>query len=237
MDKLERLALWKRIAVDAVRASGREGADELEAAQFKNEDDLFAFFDCFRPDGAGLEKVFAGVVGGEEILQRLRRIYELKETATAFGYFVVRRSIPASSEALVNLTIEHLEKVRQIAIHFDEEWLADQLKVLPDIKIKREAISDKTRADFDAPESMVYEVTGDWFRSLEPIQSDALLMEEAFYSIACDYKIAHFLMWPLYRSHSEIEDPFKPYFELWTHAALPFFEEPGLVTIYVSGEH
>src|SRR6266542_7015289 len=98
MNKLERLAYWKSVADDAIRAAGRGDVAEFEKIVYKNEDDLFAFFDCFRPDGAGLEKVFAGVVGGDEILQRVLRIYELKETATAFGYFVVRRPMPATDE-------------------------------------------------------------------------------------------------------------------------------------------
>ena len=61
-------------------------------------------------------------------------------------------------------------------------------------------------------------------------------LHEAFYSIACDYKIAHYLMWPLYRGSTEIEEPFAPYFELWTHGALPFFKKPGLAIVYVTGD-
>jgi len=236
MDKLERLAYWKSVAVDAVRAAGRDGVAEFEEIVFKNEDDLFAFFDCFRPDGACLERVFAGVVGGDEILQRLRRIYELKETATAFGYFVVRRPAPATPERLVELTTRRLDKVRQIAIDFGESELASLLEELPEIKIKREAIPQQTRSDVYAPGAIVYDVTGDWFSGLGPIQSDALLLHEALYSIACDYKIAYYLLWPLYQRSTEIEDPFAPYFELWTHGALPFFGKPGLVTVYVTGD-
>jgi hypothetical protein len=37
-------------------------------------------------------------------------------------------------------------------------------------------------------------VVGDWFIGLKPIPSDALLMREAFYSIACNYCIAYYLM-------------------------------------------
>src|SRR5262245_29640587 len=92
MDKLQRLADWQCVAVDAVRAAGRDGAAELEAEVWKTEDDLFAFFDCFRPDGAGLERVFAGVVGGDEIRQRLLRVYECTRGAfNAWGYFIVHR--------------------------------------------------------------------------------------------------------------------------------------------------
>ena len=230
MDILERLAYWKSIAVDAVRGEDPNHAAQLEAMVWNNEDDLYCFFGLFQPDGKRVERVFAGVVGGDEILQRLLPVYECSEN------FIVRRPLPATPERLVGLTAQHLGKVRQIAIDFGEAELASLLEVSPEIKIKREAILPQTRSDFNAPEASVYEITGDWFRELVPVQSDALLMKEAFYSIACDYKIARYLLWPLYRHSTNIEDPFAPYFELWRHGALPFFGRPGLVTVYVTGD-
>jgi hypothetical protein len=235
MDNAERLASWKNLAVEACRAAGREGVEELEAAVWKSEDDLLAFFDCFRPTGAGLEKVFAGVTGGDEILKRLRRVYALTDTTSRWGYFLVRRPIGATPERLVNLTRQHLEKVRQIAHSVGDGDLASMLAMLPEIEIKREAASAQTLSDFNAPEALAYDAVSDWFIGLEPVQSDALLMGEAFYSIACDYNIARYLMWPLYRHSTDIEEPFAPYFELWTHGARPFFGKAGLVTVYAAG--
>jgi hypothetical protein len=242
MDKLERFAYWKSVAVDALRPAGplsqwgREGVAEFEKLVFKNEDELYGYFECFRPDGKGVEKVFAGIVGGDEIVQRLRKVYECTKDSTG-AYFIVRRPLPATPERLVDLTTQHYTKVRQIARIFDHARLASELEVLPEIKIKREAIPERTRSDVNAPEASVYGVTGDWFTDLAPIPSDALLMKEAFYSIVCDYKIARYLMWPLYRGSTEIEEPFAPYFELWTHGALPFFEKPGRITVYVTGDN
>lgn len=187
---------------------------------WKNEDDLFAFFDCFRPDGKGVERVFAGVVGGDEIVERLLKVYECtKESVNPWGYFIVCRPAPATPERLVDLTTQHLDKVKQIAISFGETELASLLETLPEIKIKREAAPARTQPDDDAPETIIYDMSGDWFGGLDPVPSDALLMKEAFYSIACDYNIAHYLMWPLYRQSTDIEEPFAPYFALWTHGA------------------
>src|SRR2546422_741840 len=114
MNKLERLAYWKSVAVDAVRAADRDGAAQLEAMVWKNEDDLFAFFDCFRPDGRGVEMVFAGVVGGDEILQRLRRGYECtKERFERYLYFVVCRPARATPQREVAPNSEHYCQFRQ----------------------------------------------------------------------------------------------------------------------------
>jgi hypothetical protein len=235
MHNLERFAYWKSVAVEALRAAGSEGVAEFQRIVFKNEDQLYGYFECFRPDGKGVENVFAGIVGGDEIVQRLRKVYECTNDS-AGAYFIVRRPAPVTPERLVDLTTQHYLKVRQIARSFGDARLVSELEVFPEIEIKRETIPDRVRSDVYAPEASVYDVTGDWFRGLDPIQSDALLLHEAFYSIACDYKIAHYLIWPLYWSSTEIEEPFAPYFELWTHGSLPFFEKPGLVTVYVTGE-
>ena len=240
MDKLERLAYWKSLAdwkssvPDAARAEEPDLAAYLDAKVWKDEDDLYCYFGLFQPDGKGVERVFAGVVGGDEILHRLLAVYEFSEN------FVVRRPLPATPEKLVDLTTQHLDNVRQIAAGCrdagDQE--AELLRLLspaPRIEIIRAQPPARSPTDFDFPESDVYEVTGQWFRDLVPIQSDALLLREAFYSIACDYKIAHHLLWPLYRHSTQIDEPFAPYVELWTHGALPFFERPGLVNVYVAG--
>src|SRR5262249_44983943 len=76
MDKLERLAHWKAIAVDETRVSGRSGVEEMASSEWTDEDSLFGFLDCFRPNGRGIDKVFAGIVRGDEIVQRLLRVYE-----------------------------------------------------------------------------------------------------------------------------------------------------------------
>lgn len=236
MDVRERLAAWKAIAVDAARSAGRGGVTELESAVWTNEEDLFGFFDCFRPDGKGLERVFAGVAGGEEIRKRLLRVYECTRDSAGggWGYFVVRRPAPATPERLVSLTARHLGRVRQIAISSGEADLTNLLDELPEIEIKRGRMPDRKQPDYDAPETLIYDVVGDWFGGLEPVPSDALLLNEAMYSIACDYDLARYLAWPLYRHSTNIEEPFAPYFDLWTHGARPWFGKPGLATVYVA---
>src|SRR5262249_11045345 len=147
------------------------------------------------------------------------------------AYFIVHRPAPATKQRLVNLTIQHLRNVKRIAESYPPSWsesddidedalagpweLAHLLEELPEIEVRHEAAPAEPQPDDDAPESLIYDVVGDWFADLQPIQSEALLLGEAFYSIACDYFIAHYLMWPLYRNATDIEEPFVPYFELW----------------------
>jgi len=253
MDKLERLAYWKCSTIEAIRAADRDGAAWLEKVIWKSEDDLFAFFDCFRPDGSGLDRVFAGVVCGDEILTRLLKVFACtRESFKRYAYFIVCRPAHATPEKLLDLTARHLDKVRQIARSGQPEWmrpeptgdgalasaaqLASWLDPLPRIELTHAPRPQQNLPDYEAPETLVNDVVGDWFLSLEPVESDALLMKEAFYSIACDYYIANHLMWPLYRHATAIEEPFAPYFELWTHGAQPCFEEPGRVAVYVTDD-
>jgi hypothetical protein len=236
MDKLERLAYWKTVAADASRAVDPEFAAKLESDVWKNEDDLFGFFCLFQPDGKGVERAFIGVVGGDEILQRLLKVYEYTQENSEL-YFIVRRPIPATPERLIDVTVQYLEKNRQIARAFGDAALVRLLEVLPEIRIKREGIPQRFATEFTSmPEAIVCDAICDWLRELAPIPSHALLMKEAFYSIACDYCIAHHFMWPLYRHSTDIEEPFAAYFELWTHGAQPWFEKPGLVNVYVTGD-
>ena len=58
-------------------------------------------------------------------------------------------------------------------------------------------------------------------------------MDEAFYSIACDYHLARYLTWPWYMNSSSIKEPFEPYFNLWLHGATLRCEAPDNITLFV----
>lgn len=225
MDKLERLAYWKKIAPGS--KSTRPWTNE--------EEDLMDYFQRFRPDGRGVEKVFEGVNRGEEVLARLLPFYHYtKQGASEDLVFVVRKPQPASEEELREIMTQYLEKVRQIAT--DVHYLK-LLNLLDSIQIqtKRGPLGrDIATPDIAIPEphfAMIHDTTGDWFINLEPISSDVTLLEEAFYSMCGDYELAQYIMWPIYREATPIEDPFAPIFELWIRGAK--FQFTGQVlTVY-----
>src|SRR5262245_30618640 len=153
-------------------------------------------------------------------------------------YFIVCRPARATPEMLIELTKQHLTKVREIARSSGKDDLTAKLDPLPAIEIKytREPPFPEKQPDLAAPETAIYGVVGDWFSDLVPVQSDALLLDEAFYYIACDYYIAQYLMWPLYSQSTDIIEPFAPYFELWTYGATPVYKKPGLATVFIPGD-
>jgi len=242
MEKRERLDYWKAIAIDALRAAGCDGdADLIASYAWKDEYDMHNYFACFPPDGAGLERVFAGIVGGEEIRLRLLRVFDAANSrVNGWGYFVVSQPLPATEDRLIELAKQHLIKMHQIAVsycegEFDEgDELVGLLGSMPRIEIKREPKPQRDPMVY-CPESNIYGTSGDWFIALTPLQSDALMLHEALYMMTCRYDIAQYVLWPLYRNSTPLEDPFLPCFELWRHGADAYFGEPGLVTVYVPG--
>ena len=58
-------------------------------------------------------------------------------------------------------------------------------------------------------------------------------MGEGLYTIACDYNLQRHILWPLYKDATPIEEPFRPYFDLWRHGAGFRFIDEQAVRVYV----
>jgi len=200
-------------------------------------DQMAGFFQCFRPDGQGLSQAFEGVECGEEILARLLEIYRatadgwLRENSHD-GYFIVRNPPPTTSSQAEDLVRKHLKRVVAMAEAIGRAELTALLRQPPRIELTHgEAPSPSL--DYDGPDSMIYEATNDFMHSLTPRESEALLMEEAMYAIACDYNLQYHCLWPLYRDATPIEEPFAPYFELWKRNLDYRFTGDSEVRVYV----
>lgn len=212
---------WKRIAKDTLPRPW-------------TQENLAGFFQLFRPDGEGLDAVFKDVVGAGEILPRLLEVYR----ATAEGwdqdgedaYFIVRHPEPISTAQASMLARSHLDQLAAIAQEMnDVEAVELLLRPLSLVVVEGET---PWPPDDDDPETLIYEMRGDFMASLEPLESHALLMKEGLYYIACDYRLQHHILWPLYRHATSIKEPFEPYFRLWKHGiGLRFAGE--VVNVYV----
>ena len=218
MDKLERLAYWKSVAGDK---SLRPWIDE---------EDLSGYFQLFRPDGRGVERVFEGVARGDEVLARLLLFYYHTKDAPEDGYFVIRKPMATTEVELFEIMTQYLEKVRQIANAFEEKGL---VTLLGSIQIETQRGQAPPHPAIPEPNLFyIHEIEGDWFRTLYPIPSDVLLLKEAFYFMTGHYELARYVMWPIYREATPIEDPFAPAFELWLRGAAYRFTNDKLLTVY-----
>jgi hypothetical protein len=194
------------------------------------------FFQRFRPDGAGVAAAFEGVEGGDEILPRLLEVYQA--TADGWdredghdGYFIVRNPMPLTAARATGLLRLHLEKLAAMSEEVGCVELTDLLRSPPHL----EAVEGKPPwpPGDDDPEVLIYDVSSEFMESLRPRESAALLMGEALWTIACDDNLKHHILWPLYRDASPVEEPFRPYFDLWKHGAGFRFAELQIVRVYV----
>ncbi len=197
---------------------------------------MAGFFQYFRPDGAGLEKVFEDVEGGDEIVARLLEIYEATSAGSTSeteedGYFVVRNPSPIHAARAEELVRRHRDFVAAMARVLGRDEDASALECSLSVEVTEGEAP--WPPDEDDPETAVYETIGDFMRSLIPRESDASLMEEAFYTIACDYNLQYYCLWPLYREESTIEEPFKPYVDLWKHGVTFRFEGFESIRVFV----
>jgi hypothetical protein len=200
------------------------------------EDNIGLFFQRFRPDGAGVAAAFEGVEGGDEILPRLLEVYHA--TAEGWdredgpdGYFIVQNPVSLTAARATALLRLHLDRLAAMS----EEVGWDELTELLQSPLKLEAVEGDTPwppGDND-PEALIYDATSEFMESLTPRESTAFLLGEAFWTIACDYNLKHHILWPLYRDTTPIEEPFRPYFDLWKHGAGFRFVDQETVRVYV----
>ncbi len=200
------------------------------------EDDLAGFFQRFRPDGAGVSEAFEGVKGADEILPRLMEVYEAtadgwQRGETYDGYFIVRNAGPLTAARATDLLRLHLERLAVMA----EAVGCDRLTTLLRAPLQIEAVEGEAPwpPGDDDPEPPPYDVTDEFMESLTPRESAAHLMSEGLYTIACNHNLQRYILWPLYKDATPIEEPFRPYFDPWRHGAGLRFTDEQTVRVYV----
>jgi len=212
----------------------QEAAGE-HGAQSWGEDDLYGFFQRFRPGGEKLDEALLPLPNGRPVYDRLKEIYAAtsigwKDNETSDGYFVVRNPPPIKPSEIESLIREYLGTVAEIAALAGAAELAEPLQVATFTFASGPAPESPDRHD---TELSIYDTLCDWVASLETAPSELADLREAFYSIACDYPLSWYLMWPWYAAATAIEDPFQPYFQLWRHGIEYRFDGPSSVIVYV----
>jgi hypothetical protein len=211
--------------------------DNERIAQWKSitgikSDELAGFFQAFRPHGAGVERALRGVVRSDVIVPRLMEIYEAPVDGYPTDvYFIVRKPTPLSRDDALHLAILHRQKLNEISKEAKSGELAQLLR-----QHDRSEVVVGQRSwppNEEDPETLVDEVVTDYVLSLSPERSQALLLREALYNMACDTYIRDYVLWPLYQESTSVLEPFEPYFKLWKHSAGFRFDHDGSLKVYV----
>lgn len=211
---MDRQALLQRCR----RLSGSAGEGAWTA------DDAIGFFQTLRPEGTGLGEVFDDVPHGSELGERLARVFAvsgdpLRPDGMRDAYFIVRRPAAISPEVVQLAARDWLTNLRRLDQRLGGGALAELLEPLPRIRVL-EGKPPKHPRDPAERSRLLNEISSFPSRHIDPLQPErdsALGLRQAYYFIACDAYLRDYLLWPLYRQLSGMEDPMEPYFTLWEH--------------------
>ena len=114
----------------------------LDCKEIDLQDKFYGLFQCFMPDGVGVEAVFAPLQNGEALQARIMPIYAVtvQQTGEAFGwgvapgYFCPPETTKFDDERLKSLALAHVRNLKIFAEFLGNEEL---LKMLGEIKSAR----------------------------------------------------------------------------------------------------
>lgn len=200
--------------------SGAKGEAEWTA------DDAIGFFQSLRPQGTGLRELFDQVPHGDELRERLARVFAVSGDPTRSdgmrdAYFIVRRPTAISPEVVQQAARCWLENLRRLDQRIGSGTLADLLTPLPRIRVLQ-GKPPKHPRDPAERSRLLTEISSFPDRFIDPLRPEgdsALGLRRAYYFIACDAYLRDHLLWPLYRHLTGFADPLEPYFTLWEHGA------------------
>lgn len=189
------------------------------------EQDYAGFFQQFRPEGNGVEYVFAGVPKGDSYVSRLMKVYRATSDNSCCKdvYFIVRSPAPATDGDLNSIGKEFLSNLSMVARLVGNIELLEYLH-----RVSRVENVPLEQVRPENPEAiMVEEVIGDWLIANSNFDNLIPAMSEAFYTVACDFFLQYYLQWPYFEHLSGI-DVFQPYCDLWLRGTECVFEGTAL---------
>ncbi len=206
---------------------------DLDCKEIDLQDKLYGFFQCFMPEGAGVEAVFAPLQNGEALQARIMPIYAATEQQTreafdqgvAPGYFCPPQDPKFGGGVLKSLALAYVRNLKIFAEFLDDDEL---LEMLEQIKSARVQESFDLAHNKDGLANAVYEAITEWMIDSPKLDTKLWVLGEAYYSINCDYLLPAYLQYPNYAQRPQ-EDFLKPYFELYLAGRQITFERGEVV--------
>ncbi len=188
---------------------------------------LGGLFNRFRPDGDGLERLFAQDAVQLAVLARIRNVF--KASAPSYLktdlYFVMRRVDPCSIGEARQWADAHLAGMQHLA-----DFVGDT-ETQRAIAMLRSAPGGVGTEDVVT--TLVYDCYTDFLAEFQPSQDELFLLKEALYSMANDYYLMGYMLWPAIQKATGLPPLLDPYFEMWRHGVR--LAGNGAVTIDAQG--
>lgn len=199
-----------------------------------DSDDLscqfYGYFQSFMPDGKGLEKVFKPIINGDLYFERLIKIYsvtkerynELSKEGKSPGYFCPNPQ--ENREALILNGENYIKNLKLFSEIIGNQEFTETIAEIKTIEITE----SEERSNENDTNIIVYESISDWFIDNTNFESIIEVLNEAYYSINCDYNLSHYFQHPRYSDKLKF-DLFAPYFEIWKMGYYCWFNKGKLI--------
>jgi hypothetical protein len=203
-----------------------QAATGLNISDARDLDKLSGIFNAYRHNGAGLENILddQGIEGA--VRARIGKVFDA--TAASYDphdlYFVIRKFPPVDSEHAAAIVRDHLAGLAALASFVDDdeaEKTARRLK--PAVGAARGGGKDE-----DAP-VILYECLTDFLATMQPRKDAIFLLKEAIYSMANDYFLMAYMLWPAIEAQGAPPKALDPYFDIWSHGIKLDFRDDGTV--------
>lgn len=175
-----------------------------------DSDALTGMFTRFRPNGAGLERLFEQDPVQLAVLARIKNVFHasaLSWRPTDF-YFVMRVFDPLSEREARKLADEHLAAMQQLADFVGDTETQHAISLL---RASPDASGD------DVISTLVYDCLTDFLAGFDASQNALFVLDEALYSMANDYYLMAYMLWPAIQQQTGLPALLDPYFEMWRH--------------------
>lgn len=194
-------------------------------------DQFYGYFQSFMPNGNGVEKVFKPIPNGDLYYDRIIKIYsaaeerfnELSEEGAIPGYFCPNPV--KDKELLIKYGKQYIENLKLFAQTIDDKEFEDALMEVKTIEVLED---NSDRNNENETNDIIYETISDWFIDNSDYESIIEILDEAYYSINCDYFLSYYLQYPSYEDKLKF-DLFAPYFEIWKMGYYCWFDKGKLI--------
>ncbi|PHQ34834.1 apolipoprotein acyltransferase [Rhodopirellula bahusiensis] len=200
-----------------------EAVGIMDDSVFEN-DKFVGFFQSFRPDGRGLDGVFERLDCGDELQQRLEKLFEVagddrRPQGGRDAFFLARSPKPIDPKVVESKAVDWTERMAAMAETLGEPEAADRLRAITKHRVLEGIPPKHPKQAHEKTELLktFQNVVENLVCQIATPDPFAETLRPPYYFVSCDAGVRDHLMWPLYRDHVEVEEPFQPYFDLWSH--------------------
>ncbi|MCC9641963.1 apolipoprotein acyltransferase [Rhodopirellula sp. JC740] len=189
------------------------------------EDDKFVgFFQSFRPDGRGLDGVFENLNVGQQLEQRLANLFEIagddrRPQGGRDAFFLVRSPQPIDPVVVESKAADWTDRMIQLAEELGNDDAASRLRGIEKHRVLEGIPPKHPKEDHHKTQLLktFQDLVENFVTQVDLQDPFAEALRAPYYFISCDAGVRDHLMWPLYKDHVRVEEPFEPYFDLWSH--------------------